>query len=136
MEKMERIVWIPAYSVGVDILDAQHRKLFDITNRVIDLYESGSTELLPAIRELVDYLAVHFQSEHTVMMDMHYPHFDLHSREHRRFTEKVEEFLKDYQEGNQDLTFKMAIFLKDWISDHTAILDIQYGEYLTKTRTK
>jgi len=136
MGKMEHITWVPAYSVGIEILDAQHRKLFDITNRVIDVYESGSMELLPAIRELVDYLSIHFQSEHTVMMDMNYPHFILHSREHRRFTDSVEEFLKDYQEDNQDLAFKMAMFLKDWIHDHTSLLDVQYGEYLQKINMK
>jgi hemerythrin len=132
METIPHILWEPAYRVGNELLDAQHKRLFDIANRVIDIYGSGSDALLPAIKELIDYLSVHFQAETTVMMSMNYPHFFAHSREHRRFTDQVDEFLRDYQAGNPDLGFKMVVFLKDWIRDHTSKLDVQYGEYLRK----
>lgn len=132
MEKMPRIIWKPVFSVSNEILDSQHKRLFNITNHVIDVYESGPDDLLPVIKELVDYLSVHFQAEHAVMMNINYPHFVAHSREHRRFTDKVEEFLQDYKKGNQDLAFNMVVFLKDWIRDHTSKMDVQYGEYLRK----
>ncbi len=132
MENISHIAWLPVYSVNDESLDAQHRKLFDIVNRLVDVYESGSGDLLPVIKELIGYLSIHFQDEHKVMMSMNYPHFAAHCCEHGRFTDQVEEYLRDYKEGNQDLGFKMVVFLKDWIRDHTSKLDVQYGEYERK----
>jgi hemerythrin len=132
MEVMSRITWTPLYSVNHEGLDAQHKMLFEIANRLMDVYENRSGDLLPVIKELIGYLSVHFHEENIVMMQMNYPHLVVHSREHRRFTDQVEEFLRDYQEGNNDLAFKMIVFLKDWIRDHTSRLDVQYGEYLLK----
>lgn len=136
MNKISRITWDPAYSVHVDILDAQHKKLFDIANNLIDLFESGSGDCLPTINELVHYLSLHFQEEHVVMMKANYPGFLSHSREHQKFTDKVEEFLKEYQEGNEDLGLNMITFMKDWLRNHTTKMDMLYAAHLLKSAEK
>jgi len=136
MATLSRISWNPIYSVHVEVLDAQHRKLFEIVNRLINVFESRSGDLLPAIKELIDYLSVHFREEHTVMMNANYPNLLSHRKEHLKFTEKIEEFLKGYKEGDKELGLNMVVFLKDWVRDHTTQLDVQYGEYLLKYATK
>ena len=130
MSKIPYIEWHQGNSVHVEILDAQHRKLFDIVNDLIDEFEMGAPKLLPIIRDLVDYLAVHFHEEHKVMLESNYPDFMKHSQEHQKFTAKVEEFLKKYQEGNADLGLEMIVFMKEWVFNHTTRLDIKYGEHL------
>lgn len=132
MNKISYIKWEPNYSVHVDILDEQHQKLFDIVNDLIDETEMGASRLLPVIRDLIDYLSVHFHQEHMIMMESEYPDFLKHSQEHRRFTEKVEEFLGSYKKGDADLGLKMIVFMKEWIFIHTTRLDIKYGEHLQK----
>ncbi len=126
------IIWEPKYSVHVDILDEQHQKLFDIANELLDTLKLGSGNLLPVIQELVDYLAKHFHQENIVMMNSNYPGYEKHSREHQRFTQKVEEFLGAYSEGNPDLGREMMLFMKDWIFTHTTRLDMQYADHLAK----
>lgn len=130
MNKIPYIKWEPNYTVHVEILDEQHRKLFDIVNDLIDETEMGSTRLLPVIQDLVQYLSVHFHQEHLVMMKSGYPGFLQHSQEHRRFTDKIEEFLQSYRQGDAELGLKMIVYMKEWIFNHTTRLDRQYGAHL------
>ncbi|MFO7569063.1 MAG: bacteriohemerythrin [Smithellaceae bacterium] len=136
MVKISRITWEPMYSVHVEVIDEQHRKLFDTVNRLIDVFESGSDDLMPVIHELVSYISVHFHQEHMVMMNAGYPDLLKHTEEHRKFTEKVGQFLKAYSEGDRELGLSMLLYLKEWIRDHTTLLDIQYGDYLFKNAEK
>jgi hypothetical protein len=46
MEKLSRIEWLPLYSVNNEEIDAQHRKLFDITNHLMDLFERDAGDRL------------------------------------------------------------------------------------------
>jgi len=54
MAKISRITWDPVYSVHVEALDAQHRKLFDIANHLIDVFESSEDDLLSVLNDLVE----------------------------------------------------------------------------------
>jgi hemerythrin-like metal-binding protein len=136
MAQMSRIKWDPIYSVHVEILDAQHKELYAIVNHIIDVFENGSGDFLSVIHDLTKYLSVHFHAEHLVMMNANYPNFLKHSKEHQQFTEKVEEFLQDYQKGDEDLGLKMVVFLKEWVRDHTTKLDMEYAEHLLKKAEK
>jgi len=136
MDKISYIKWEPKYSVGVEILDEQHRKLFDIVNDLIDEIEMGSNHLLPVIGDLVAYISVHFKQESIVMMESNYPGFMKHSREHRDFTEKVQAFLQNYEQGDAELGLKMIVFLKEWIFNHTTRLDIEYAHHLKDNADK
>ena len=136
MDKISYIKWEPKYSVGVEILDEQHRKLFDIVNDLIDEIEMGSKNLLPVIGDLVAYISVHFKQESIVMMESNYPGFMKHSQEHRNFTEKVQAFLQDYEQGDAELGLKMIVFLKEWIFNHTTRLDIEYAHHLQDNTEK
>lgn len=136
MAKLSRLTWEPSYSFHVEVIDDQHRKLFDIVNHLIDVFEAtcdgNSNDLLPVINELLEYLSVHFHSEEMIMMNAMYPDFSSHSKEHRKFIDEVLKLLKDYKEGHADLGFNMLVFLKNWVRDHTTTLDVQCGEYLLK----
>jgi hemerythrin-like metal-binding protein len=136
MNKISYIKWEPKYSVGVEILDEQHRKLFDIVNDLIDEIEMGSKNILPIIGDLVAYISVHFKQESIVMMESNYPGFMKHSQEHRHFTEKVQDFLQDYEQGNEELGLKMIVFLKEWIFNHTTRLDLEYAHHLKDNADK
>lgn len=136
MKKISYINWVPNHSVHVDILDEQHRKLFDIVNDLIDENDMGSHRLLPIVHELVDLLVVHFQQEHTVMTESNYPGLSEHSQEHQRFVDKIKEFFQEYQQGDTDLEYKWISYLKEWVYNHTTRVDVRYGEHLLKHAEK
>ena len=132
MEKLPRLNWNPTYSVGLESLDAQHRKLFNLVNQLSSTTESGSGHYLPVIRGLVDYLYFEFHQEHMAMMMSNYPGCSRQIREHQIFTGKVESFLNDFVNNAPGLGESMLLFLKSWVSDHTVKLDVQFGQYLLR----
>jgi hemerythrin len=136
MTDFEHITWDTKYSVHVEAIDVQHQELFSIVNLLIDLHQSGSTELYPTFKNLVDYLSKHFHAEQMIMSEMRYPRIAAHIQQHQAFTEKIHEFLKGYKEQDRNLTQKMLFFLTNWIFSHTTDIDQQYGSYLQQTAEK
>lgn len=132
----QHITWDPKYTVHVEAIDAQHQELFSLVNQLIDLHESGSAELYPILKDLVDYLSKHFHAEQMVMMEMRYPRYAMHIQEHQAFTEKIQEFLKGYKEQDRNLTTKMLFFLTSWVFSHTKDIDQQYAVYFQKINQK
>jgi len=130
--KLARITWDPKYSVHVAAIDAQHERLFEITNELLDAWESGSDEAFPVLEALVDYLSVHFHTEHMAMKEAHYPGFLAHTREHDAFNERIGEFIRNYRAESKTLMSEMIVFLRDWVFTHTCVLDQGYGKYIQK----
>jgi hemerythrin len=130
MQQFKRLVWDPKYTVHVEELDAQHQKLFNITNDIMDLYENGSGELYLSLRSLVEYLCTHIRSENAVMIKCNYPDFKYQDEQHATFIDKILEFLKNYTAEDKDLTLKMLSYLHEWVYSHTVNLDLKYGQYL------
>jgi hemerythrin len=136
MQQFNRLVWEPKYTVHVEELDAQHQKLFNITNNVLDLYENGSGELYPSLQNLVEYLCTHIRCENSVMINYDYPGYAEQNSQHSKFLDKMQDFLNSYKENDKDLTFKILSYLHHWIYSHTVVMDLQYGQYIISTRPK
>lgn len=136
MSEIPHLQWSNSISVRVDNIDAQHKKLFEITNRLIDAFKAGSGDFLEVISELVEYTTVHFHDEQMVMMNAKFPGLAAHTAEHDKFIAKVEEFLQAYGEGNEDVGSKMLVFLRDWLFAHTSGLDMEFAQFLAKKSAK
>ena len=134
MEKFERIYWNPRYTVYDDVIDRQHQKLFAITNKLIDKYESDSEECYDVLSDLVEYLSEHFKTEQVVMMKLRFWAYEKHIKDHQRFIDKIEDFIKKYQNGQVCLTTEILTFLRDWIFSHTTKEDLKFGELLKTSR--
>ncbi|HPC86737.1 MAG TPA: bacteriohemerythrin [Smithellaceae bacterium] len=136
MSEIPHLQWSNSISVRVDSIDAQHKKLFDITNSLIDIFEAGSGEFLTVISELVEYTTIHFHDEQMVMMNAKFPGLAAHMVEHNKFIAKVEEFLQAYGEGQKDIGRTMIVFLRDWLFAHTSGLDMEFAQFLAKKPAK
>ncbi len=134
MEQLRQLVWEPRYTVHVEELDAQHQRLFNITNDILALSESGSDELYASLQALVDYLCTHIRAENVVMIESHYPGYAQQSAQHTQFIDKMLHFLNSYKEDQQNLSHEIVSYLHHWIFSHTTNLDLKYGEHLLRTR--
>ena len=113
-----------------EILDRQSQKLLIIFNRHKEIHKSGSGDYFSIVKDLIDYVSVTFPEENKIMMQANYPAFLKHAREHQEFTQKIDEFLQGYKQGDLNLGFKIFSFLKDWIRDHTSKLDVEFTQYM------
>lgn len=122
--------WKESFTVHVDEIDGQHRRLFAIINRTIELYEMGTGDLIEIIRELVDYVDYHFSTEMQYMAEYDYPHILEHNRQHAEFTKKNIEFLDKIDEDPRRLAGEMLIFMKEWYLKHILGEDQRMGDFL------
>lgn len=119
----------------VEVLISQNRKIMDIYKKHMDIREKGTGDYLPVLKDLVDYMSSTFHEENMIMMQNDYPSFSEHARAHQKFTQKVEEFIYAYEMNDNALGFKIFIFLKDWMRDHTSKLDVECALYLRNRTT-
>jgi hemerythrin-like metal-binding protein len=102
-------------------------------NRITDLYESGSQDLLPVFHDLVQYTIKHFHAEGSLMIKADYPGYREHVKEHDAFLDKVHGFLNDYKQGEERLTYRMMLYIRDWLLSHTQQTDMRYADFLVRT---
>ena len=136
MPKTNVITWSSTYSVGVPLIDKQHKGLIKLTN---DLYnhcvedaESERMYFKQVIKSAVEYIKVHFSTEEKLMLNTAFPGYAEHKRQHETFVLNVLEQVKASEETRVISLLNFTHFLKDWILTHIAISDKQYFEYFKK----
>ena len=125
---MGRLEWKENYSVGVRVLDEQHRQLLDIINQVASVRLDHLTEKLffATLNLLVKYADVHFSTEEKYMREYGYPGLTEHEEEHRKFTEHVFTLREKLADTDPDLYPEIQTFLRDWYISHVLGTDRGY----------
>jgi len=127
------IQWDLSFSMNVKEIDDQHRKLFDIFNRLLSGMGAEDRGFIKnAIGELIDYSKYHFSTEERYMELFKYPQYAKHKKEHDAFIVQVEDFMKKWNEGKATLSLDVMFFLENWIRDHTQGTDKELGPFLNQ----
>jgi len=134
------VQWDDSYSIGIDLIDKQHKHLFDFTNMLYEGCRRGETaakeHFVETLHKTVDYVTGHFSTEERIMEKINYPDTANHKKEHTDFVKKVMESQKDLEEGKKGVAIKFVQFLRDWILSHIAVCDKKFGDYLNKQGVK
>jgi hemerythrin len=136
MNKSELVSWSSTFSVGIKLIDDQHKGLLAITN---DLFnhcagDDASERLYfkKIIRSAVEYVKVHFATEEKIMLHTNFDRFAEHKKEHDQFVLTVVEQVRSFNAGNKLDLIHFTRFLKNWILTHIAVSDKQYFEHFKK----
>lgn len=130
---MTLITWQDAYSVGVELLDDDHRLLVSLINQLEESTSSEDDENVTGsvLSVLVEYTKSHFAREELMMKKAGYPALDDHLLEHQKLSQQVQEVLTRYRAGEHDsLNNDVLIFLRSWLMGHILGVDKQYSPYL------
>jgi hemerythrin len=134
------IEWSDAYSLGIKIIDDQHKGLLDIVNDLYSHSTGNETEEMfyfkDVIHQAVEYIKNHFQVEEKLLIATKYPGYVEHKKAHDQFTLTVVTSAKDFESGKRMVLEKFAHFLRDWILSHIAVMDQDYATYLRKIATR
>lgn len=122
------IAWGPELSVGIDEIDAQHKLLIDLLNKlhVAILQQHGRAESMNVLRDLIDYTRIHFAVEESLMRLLNYPDYDAHKASHEQLLEQVHDLQHRLIDEGQGITFELLHFLKRWLSVHIMETDRRY----------
>lgn len=120
--------WNDTYSVNVSAIDAQHKKLFDMVNQLLDAMQKQQAQevILEIINGLAGYAVTHFEFEEKYFKQYNFADTEAHIKEHKAFIEKVSEFKKGYEQNPSLLTIQVLHFLRDWLKNHIKGTDQKY----------
>ncbi len=112
------IKWKEEYSVGIRQVDEQHKRLFDLTNRLIKARKdpAGRESLRVFLSELMDYTHYHFQAEEVLFG--HLPTARYHKAEHAQFIESLKGLTAGFLREERNLDSRLLSFLVTWLRDH------------------
>lgn len=131
---MSLIEWDSAFSVGSARMDADHRKLMTLLNRLYDAWHGGEgvEELGWLFDELAAYADTHFAAEEMALRVRNYPRLDKQVADHRRLLESVQAFRARHLAGERPslLTEEITAFLKAWLLEHILGEDMLYRDVL------
>ena len=126
------LVWKENFSIGMELIDTQHKHLFDIGNQAYLLLENGlkvdkydDIELI--IEDLESYTKYHFKYEEEYMLKINYSGYENQKREHTEFINKISKMRfvdvdKDQQKAIEDLLAMIFTWLIDHILDEDRLI--------------
>ena len=127
---MSLIEWDPSFSVGSARMDADHRRLISLLNRLYDAWHGGEgiQELGWLFDELQAYADTHFAAEEVALKSRGYPRLDKQQADHARLKQSVAAFRGRHLAGETPdvLTEEMTSFLKAWLLEHILGEDMLY----------
>ena len=116
---MSLLIWNDSYSVENDLIDSQHKILFEIFNTLHDkCCKSEVDSFYDSILQLQSYTRYHFRAEEQYMAQINYKKIIMHKLEHRYFENRVDELTQKKNERSVDLLRLLITFLSNWLLQH------------------
>ena len=127
---MSFIKWVNDYSIGVDSIDNQHKRLVSMINQLQKSIPSGivNQEMGLVLKSLVDYTKYHFAEEEKLMEQIHFSELERHRQLHIDLTAQVTGIIVGLKKGKELTVFELIEFLKNWLIDHIIKEDRKIGE--------
>ena len=117
------------YLTGIDEIDKEHARLFEIANECYDLVMDDEAmdrfdKIVALLDELRSYAATHFANEEAYMERIQYERRFSERYQHLRFIQKLSEInLDDIDENQQEYLLGILDFLARWLYGHIKVMD-------------
>ncbi len=130
---MPLMTWTDKLSVGVAVLDADHKKLVAMVNELYDSITAGRGKdaVGKVLDGLIAYTQTHFGREEQYFAQTAYPAAPAHRKEHTDLCQQVVAVQQKYRAGaTGTLSLEVMNFLKNWLVNHIQGSDKKYGPHL------
>lgn len=130
MEK--HVGWDDKYKVGHNLIDSQHKQLFDIADRLyVVAYEKNpyrDIDISMILQDLARYVNYHFSCEEELMRDNDYAGMENHCNIHNTFKTYVATLVSDFSRGRSVDMKKLYDFVCTWLIEHIGSEDKKLAE--------
>jgi hemerythrin len=123
------IAWQDGFSVGVQVIDEQHKMLLQVINEFLSSLEGSGDHLAisRSLNDMIKYTEYHFYAEQ-LLLEKH-PDFLAHLNQHWQLVKQAKKMQEDFQQY-RDLKADIFDFLLSWLKDHILGTDKVYFSYL------
>ncbi len=135
---MAYIEWNEDLSVGVDLFNEDHKRLFEYINRLHQgmVTGLGTSSMTDILNGLVDYTMTHFDNEERMMIQHTYAGYEAHKKEHDTLVARVADFQTQLNSGRGSFSLALMGFLKDWLINHIMGTDLKYKDFFLEKGVK
>ena len=83
----------PDLTTGNQLIDSQHRQLFEAVNKLMDACSTGQgrTQIQTTVNFLSDYVVKHFKDEERLQVQSNYPGYSGHKQFHDGYRRQLSE---------------------------------------------
>jgi hemerythrin-like metal-binding protein len=131
---MKEIRWTSDLSVGIELIDRQHKMLIKHLNDLSQSLESGQgpEKIAVTLNFLIDYTNFHFSAEEKHMAANGYPELENHKKMHEGFKTTLNNLEEDLVEegATQLLADSIDTLLVMWLFEHISTIDVWFGKFL------
>ncbi|MGE5620693.1 MAG: bacteriohemerythrin [Sphingomonadaceae bacterium] len=128
------VQWTSDLSVGVALIDDQHKELFKRVNQLLEAtsHGKGKEEIGRIVQFLGEYVVTHFGTEEKAMIQHGYGGIATHKAEHLAFLKDFEDLAKSYQTQGTSTSLVLALQRRvvDWLINHIGKSDKALGTFL------
>ncbi len=128
------IEWSNKYSVGVSVIDEEHKGFIGIINKVIAAKQRNYSqkEVDEVLSELVEFAKEHFKTEEAYMSKFEYPDYLLHYNEHLNFSLHMIIYNNQVINGEYKIMDELYNYLQEWLVHHIQKTDKKYTKCFNK----
>ena len=123
----KHIAWDDKYKVGHQMIDSQHKRLFEIADELYSLtqapQERKDSDTSMVLEDCAKYVNFHFSCEEQLMRDSNYADIGEHVNQHKAFTTYVATLMSDFGRGGRIDLDALYDFIADWLVQHIGTED-------------
>ena len=133
MSSSQKVPWDNRYRLGIDNIDDQHEKLFELVNRLFELEETSNYKeaLRTILYEFSDYMKTHFSDEEEYMSEIGFPKLEEHKKLHQDIIESLTQIISTPAKLSI-IKSKMKIVSKRALIDHIMHEDTKIKIFLAE----
>lgn len=121
------IIWDKStFDIGIELIDAQHKKLVGYINELaLAINNNQETALITELfKKLHDYTIFHFKAEEGYILSLSKNDCLLHQLQHKHFSEELDRILTLGESAK--ISEELLYFLTDWLLHHIQVEDKKF----------
>jgi hemerythrin len=126
--------WMPELETGIELIDQEHRKLFELAQAVFDDWHKND-ELAAgrALIALYKYVRTHFDHEEEIMRELAFPEFDEHRARHEELVAALDELSRPpLDRDGRGPALRLLMF--EWVAGHILRHDLSFARFVLERR--
>lgn len=127
---MALVDWNDSFSIGIETIDNQHKKLIEYINKTLEALNQGDIKITRAvIGALHAYTVEHFGIEEAFFKKINYEKIGEHLARHKIFVDKICYFGDNVEDNFETISIEMISYLSGWLMGHINTQDREYAPF-------
>jgi diguanylate cyclase (GGDEF)-like protein/hemerythrin-like metal-binding protein len=124
--------WRDTYALGHPVIDAQHKAILNLSNKLLDLVasEAGAARIEAAMKALQQHIKTHFSEEERILAGAGYPQLELHRQAHRYLLETTDQMEQNLHQGETDFRSLLDFLINRVVKEHLLQDDMAFKRWV------